>query len=124
MTALSKIAERAGRQFEMRSLKAEELHEQIDSGVLREGSRRAYYREFKKVVEASDVILEVLDARDPMGCRNVALEEQILTTGRPKRLVLVLNKIDLVPREVVEGWLKYLRNFYPTIAFKANTQVQ
>jgi nuclear GTP-binding protein len=32
--------------------------------------------------------------------------------------------IDLVPRENVELWLKYLRNEYPAIAFKASTQTQ
>lgn len=41
-----------------------------------------------------------------------------------KKIVLILNKIDLVPREVVEKWLKYLRAEYPTIAFKASTQSQ
>lgn len=30
----------------------------------------------------------------------------------------------MVPREIVEQWLKYLRNFFPTIAFKASTQTQ
>ena len=38
-------------------------------------SRRAYYRELKKVLEAADVIIEVLDARDPEGCRNKELEQ-------------------------------------------------
>lgn len=30
----------------------------------------------------------------------------------------------MVPREVVEEWLKYLRNEFPTIAFKAAQQDQ
>jgi ribosome biogenesis GTPase A len=32
--------------------------------------------------------------------------------------------LDLVPRENVEKWLKYLRNEFPVIAFKASTQSQ
>ena len=31
---------------------------------------------------------------------------------------------DLVPKEIVDKWLKYLRNEFPTIAFKASTQSQ
>jgi nuclear GTP-binding protein len=30
----------------------------------------------------------------------------------------------LVPREVAEQWLKYLREELPTVAFKASTQTQ
>lgn len=37
-------------------------------------SRKAYYRELKKVLEAADVVLQVLDARDPEGCRNHEVE--------------------------------------------------
>lgn len=91
---------------------------------LPEASRRAYYKEFCKVVEAADVILEVLDARDPEGCRCRRVEQQVLAAGSDKRLVLVLNKIDLVPKEVVQKWLGHLREEFPTIAFKASTQVQ
>ncbi|TPX58124.1 hypothetical protein PhCBS80983_g03353 [Powellomyces hirtus] len=91
---------------------------------MKDNSRKAYYKEFKKVVENADVILEVLDARDPLGCRTRQIEELILNAGADKRVILILNKIDLVPREVVEQWLKYLRNEFPTIAFKASTQAQ
>ncbi|CAM6009160.1 unnamed protein product [Sphagnum balticum] len=89
-----------------------------------DGSRRAFYKEFMKVVEASDVVIQVLDARDPLGSRCVDVERMVHKAGPTKRIVLLLNKIDLVPREVVERWLKYLREELPTVAFKCNTQQQ
>ncbi|PIA13953.1 P-loop containing nucleoside triphosphate hydrolase protein, partial [Coemansia reversa NRRL 1564] len=90
----------------------------------RDNSKRAYYREFHKVVQHADVILEVLDARDPLGTRAPQIERMILDAGSNKRIILVLNKIDLVPRNVVEKWLAYLRHEFPTLAFKASTQEQ
>ncbi len=58
-------------------------------------SRRAFYKECKKVVEASDVILQVLDARDPDGCRSDYFEKEAQKLG--KKLIQVINKVDLVP---------------------------
>lgn len=37
-------------------------------------SKKAYVKELKKVIENSDVVIEVLDARDPEGCRSKDLE--------------------------------------------------
>ena len=91
-----------------------------DMHVVRQRSLR---REMLKVAEEADIILEVLDARDPLGGRCVPLERE-LVHSRKKKLVLVLNKIDLVPKEATEKWLKYLRREYPTVAFKASTQGQ
>uniref|UniRef100_K3WUT8 CP-type G domain-containing protein n=1 Tax=Globisporangium ultimum (strain ATCC 200006 / CBS 805.95 / DAOM BR144) TaxID=431595 RepID=K3WUT8_GLOUD len=88
-----------------------------------DSSRRAYMKELRKVVDRADVVLEVLDARDPMGCRTLDMEEAI-GNRHGKKIVLVLNKIDLVPPEVLQPWLTYLRTFYPTVAFKASTQNQ
>ncbi|KAM7264766.1 hypothetical protein ACFE04_002449 [Oxalis oulophora] len=94
------------------------------AGKNRDNSDRAFYKELAKVIEVSDVILEVLDARDPLGTRCVDMEKMVMKSGPDKRLLLVLNKIDLVPREIAEKWLKYLREEIPAVAFKCSTQEQ
>ncbi|QCE10907.1 nuclear GTP-binding protein [Vigna unguiculata] len=90
----------------------------------RDSSDRAFYKDLVKVIEASDVLLEVLDARDPLGTRCPEIENMVMKSGPDKRLVLLLSKIDLVPKEALEKWLKYLREELPTVAFKCSTQQQ
>lgn len=85
-------------------------------------SRRAYYKELKKVIEAADVLVQVLDARDPLGCRNQEVELQATSQG--KKVLLVLNKIDLVPPQNARLWQRYLRRDFPCIPFKATQQNQ
>jgi len=70
------------------------------------------------VVEASDVLLEVLDARDPLGSHSAHFEKYIGSLSTTKHIVLVLNKADLVPREAVRDWVATLSANYPTLAFK------
>nr|XP_040058638.1 guanine nucleotide-binding protein-like 3 [Gasterosteus aculeatus aculeatus] len=80
--------------------------------------------ELNKVIDASDVLIEVLDARDPLGCRCPQLEEAVLQREGSKKLLFVLNKIDLVPQENVEKWIQCLQLEYPVVAFKASTQIK
>ncbi|KAJ8602533.1 hypothetical protein CTAYLR_008336 [Chrysophaeum taylorii] len=90
-----------------------------DAIAAQDRTGRAYGRELGKVIEMSDVVLEVLDARDPAGSRSDLVE---LRVAPPKRLVLVLNKVDLVPRDVAAGWLDALRSEgLAAVAFKATT---
>ena len=50
-----------------------------------------------KVIDSSDVILHVIDARDPNGTRCRHVEKYLATEAPHKHLIFVLNKIDLVP---------------------------
>lgn len=125
--ALAEVMANASRrnlEFENR----QNVNENVDltsneKGTVADSSRRAFMKEFKKVLESSDVILEVLDARDPIGCRCYDAEKAILSSsGGAKRIVLVLNKVDMIPKEVADKWLAYLRNEFPTVAFRASVQ--
>eukprot|EP00908_Phaeocystis_cordata_P007529 Transcript_18178.p1 GENE.Transcript_18178~~Transcript_18178.p1 ORF type:complete len:635 (+),score=309.96 Transcript_18178:44-1906(+) len=87
-------------------------------------AQKAFQRELSKVLQASDILVEVLDARDPLGCRCKPLEDAVMQNWQSKRVVLLLNKCDLVPPEMVSKWVTYLRQFFPTLPFKASTQTQ
>lgn len=101
----------------------EDEKQENSNNNLGQNSRRAYLRELRKVVERADIILHVVDARDPLGTKSSTIEEMVAQYTN-KKLVLVMNKSDLVPMEVLQGWLAYLRQFHPTIPFKCNTQQQ
>lgn len=64
--------------------------------------------------------LQVLDVRDPIGTRTKQIENYMKREKTNKHLVLVLNKIDLVPTWVTQKWTAILSKEYPTIAFHAS----
>lgn len=84
-------------------------------------SRKTYDKVFKQVVEQADVVLYVLDARDPEGTRSREVERSIMAAAADgKRLILVLNKVDLIPPKVLRDWLVYLRRYFPTLPLRAS----
>jgi len=56
----------------------------------------------KEVINEADIVVEVVDARDPIGTRNRKLERMVLESG--KKLLLVMNKADLVPKDWAEEY--------------------
>nr|XP_027202140.1 nucleolar GTP-binding protein 2-like [Dermatophagoides pteronyssinus] len=88
--------------------------------ILSKGTSKNLWGELYKVVDSSDVVLEVLDARDPMGTRCYYLEQHIKKDRPFKHIVLVLNKCDLVSESVTRKWVKILSKEFPTLAFKAS----
>ncbi|KAG9255148.1 P-loop containing nucleoside triphosphate hydrolase protein [Emericellopsis atlantica] len=84
-------------------------------------SRKTYDKVFKSVVEQADVVLYVLDARDPEGTRSRDVERSVMAAASGgKRLILVINKVDLVPPKVLRDWLVYLRRYFPTLPLCAS----
>ena len=64
--------------------------------VYNKGTSKRIWGELYKVLDSSDVVVQVLDARDPMGTRAPHLEQHLRTNARHKHLIFVLNKCDLV----------------------------
>jgi len=75
------------------------------------------WKRVRRVIEDADLVLEVLDAREPLLTRNTQVEKIALSLG--KRLILVLNKADLVPFEVARRWKRHFERQYPTIFISA-----
>lgn len=50
-----------------------------------------------QVIDSSDVVVQVLDARDPMGTRSPHVESYLKKEKPWKHLIFVLNKCDLIP---------------------------
>mmetsp|Transcript_111009 Transcript_111009/g.353724 ORF Transcript_111009/g.353724 Transcript_111009/m.353724 type:complete len:750 (-) Transcript_111009:221-2470(-) len=89
-------------------------------GIFNKGTSKRIWGELWKVVDASDVICFILDARDPMGTRCRNLEKEIRKTKAHKHIVLVLNKVDLVPTWVSRRWIQVLMKDFPTLAMHAS----
>ncbi|KAJ2080729.1 GTPase required for pre-60S ribosomal subunit nuclear export and maturation [Coemansia sp. RSA 988] len=84
------------------------------------GTSKRIWNELYKVIDSSDVVLHVLDARDPEGTRCRHVEKYLKAEAPHKHLIFVLNKVDLVPTWVTARWVKVLSREHPTLAFHAS----
>ncbi|KAF6005129.1 nucleolar gtp-binding protein [Cyanidiococcus yangmingshanensis] len=88
--------------------------------VYTKGQSQRIWSELYKVIDASDVVLFVLDARDPLGTRIPMVESMLRREHPHKHLAFILNKCDLIPKWATGAWLRHLSREYPTVAFRAN----
>ncbi|WP_297454837.1 GTPase [Persephonella sp.] len=75
----------------------------------------------KKVLSQANVIFEVVDARIPQETRNKVVEQ--LAKERNKKLYIILNKADLVPKDFVEKAKEIISQEYPVIVFSAHKNI-
>lgn len=90
------------------------------AAIFGKGQSRRIWGELYKVLDCSDVVIQVLDARDPVGTRSKHVEKHIAKNARHKQLIFVLNKCDLIPTQVTKRWIARLSEEYPTLAFHAS----
>ncbi|KAH6976924.1 NUC091 domain-containing protein [Ilyonectria sp. MPI-CAGE-AT-0026] len=88
--------------------------------VFDKGQSKRIWNELYKVMDSSDVVIHVLDARDPLGTRCLSVEKYLKEEAPHKHLIFVLNKCDLVPTSVAAAWVRRLSKEYPTLAFHAS----
>ncbi|KAI0799050.1 nucleolar GTP-binding protein 2 [Xylaria sp. FL0064] len=88
--------------------------------VFSKGQSKRIWNELYKVLDSSDVVLHVLDARNPEGTRCRAVENYLKKEAPHKHLIFILNKIDLIPTSVAAAWIRHLSKDVPTLGFHAS----
>lgn len=81
--------------------------------------RQKYPNIVDDIIKVSDIVIEVLDARFIEDTRNLEIEEAVKMRG--KRLIYVLNKIDLVDPEVKKKEMKE-KGLYPYVFVSCTTR--
>lgn len=122
-------AEKSAKEFEETyDAMADQLKTDVDAkdaaqeDIFLKGQSKRIWQELYKVLDCSDVVIQVLDARDPMGTRSKHVEKHIKENAAHKHLIFVLNKVDLVLPWVTKRWVALLSKEYPTLAFHANVE--
>lgn len=76
---------------------------------------RRVWTDLFKVLISSDIILLVLDGRDPLGTWSKVIHQKIEMTK--KTIILVINKCDLLPKWLIRYWIKIFGNEHLVIPF-------
>ncbi|RLV96602.1 Nucleolar GTP-binding protein 2 [Spathaspora sp. JA1] len=101
-------------------LDKDDFTQEAKEAIFNKGQSKRIWNELYKVIDSSDVVIHVLDARDPLGTRCESVEKYIRDECPHKHLIYVLNKCDLVPTWVAAAWVKHLSKSFPTLAFHAS----
>nr|CDJ92505.1 GTP-binding protein and Ribosomal protein L27e domain containing protein [Haemonchus contortus] len=75
------------------------------------------WRELWRVVERSDVVVQIVDARNPLLFWSKDLDAYVKEVDPAKKVLLLLNKADLLEEEQIAGWAKYFAENQINAAF-------
>ncbi|MCZ7382223.1 MAG: 50S ribosome-binding GTPase [Candidatus Methanoperedens sp.] len=80
----------------------------------------SYQMMVKDVIKKADILLEVIDARFPDETRNSEVERDVARSKKP--FIIVLNKCDLVSKEILEKTKSRLSKIAPTVFVSSKTR--
>lgn len=114
------LAKKNSRIIEKESKEPENAKIYGENDVLRPGKSKRIWNELYKVLDSSDVIIHVLDGRYPQLflCKQVL---EYVKKNEHKNLILVLNKVDLIPTHVTYKNLEIFSKHYPTVAMHSKS---
>ena len=98
----------------------EGIKDEVKHDIFAKGQSKRIWGELYKVLDCSDIVLQVIDARNVMGTRSSHIENHLKKNAKHKHLVFILNKCDLVPNWVTKKWVRILSKTTPTLAFHAS----
>jgi len=67
------------------------------------------WRQLWRVIERSDVVVQIVDARNPLMFRSEDLEEYVKDVDPKKQNLLLINKADMMTYKQRKAWAKYLK---------------
>ena len=67
------------------------------------------WKQLWRVIEKSDLLLQIVDARNPHFFYSADLEKYITEMGKDKEFILCINKADYLSPELVEHWNEYFK---------------
>lgn len=77
-----------------------------------------FWRQLWRCVERCDLLVQIVDARDPAFYRSRDLERYVKTRyGGAKRLLLLMNKSDFLPMELRRQWAAHFANLGVDVIF-------
>lgn len=78
------------------------------------------WRQLWRVIERSDVVVQIVDARNPLFFRSAHLEQYVKEVGPSKKNFLLVNKADMLTEEQRNYWSSYFNeNNIPFLFFSA-----
>lgn len=67
------------------------------------------WRQLWRVIERSDLVVQIVDARNPLMFRSVDLENYVKEVDRKKRNLLLVNKADMMTHQQRVTWAEYFQ---------------